>query len=77
MTKENVKELLDILIGTYPNFLNGRELKTVFKAWYRYLKDSNYEDAMQNLDEWIAENAYPPTIRDIKPWDPYAGLGKQ
>lgn len=73
MTKEECKNIIEILNGVYPNFLNGRKLEIVFKAWYRYLKDSNYEDTMCNLDEWIVENTYPPTIRDIRPFKPYAG----
>lgn len=76
MTKEECKEIIETLNGIYPNFLNGRDLKIVYKAWYRYLKDSDYEDTMKNLDKWIEENTYPPTIRDIKPWNPYAELGK-
>lgn len=77
MTNEQCQKMLDIIVGVYPSFLNGRDPKIVFRAWYRYLKDSDYEDTMKNLDKWIEENTYPPTIRDIKPWSPYAGLGKQ
>lgn len=69
MTKEECQEILDILVGAYPTFLNSRDPKSVFKAWYRSLRNSSYEETLKNIDRWIDENNYPPTISSIKPWE--------
>lgn len=69
MTKEQCQEILDILVGAYPNFLNGREPRTIFKTWYRYLRDSSYEETLKNIDRWVQENNFPPTVNMIKPFE--------
>ena len=65
MNKEDVKELICIIDGTYPNFLNGRDLKTVFNAWYRFFQGKDKKKVFRKLDEWIANNSYPPTPNNL------------
>ena len=60
-----------IIIGAYPNFLMGRTVETVYKSWFRALKDSSYDETLKNLDRWIDENNTPPFIKNIKPWGGY------
>lgn len=69
MTEKETKELLAVIIGAYPDFLMGRSLGIVTKSWHRALKDSDFESAMRNVDNWIDQYNYPPTINYIKPWD--------
>ncbi|MEG0367026.1 MAG: replicative helicase loader/inhibitor [Coprobacillus sp.] len=69
MTIEECKEVLETIIGAYPNFLMGRQPSVVLNSWYRQLKNSSYEDVISNVDNWIADNDYPPTINYIKPWE--------
>lgn len=71
MTKEECREVITIIIGAYPNFLMGRTVETVYKSWFRALKDSSYDETLKNLDRWIDENNTPPFIKNIKPWGGY------
>ena len=50
MTKEECREVITIIIGAYPNFLMGRTVETVYKSWFRALKDSSYDETLKNLD---------------------------
>ena len=49
----------------------GRTVETVYKSWFRALKDSSYAETLKNLDRWIDENNTPPFIKNIKPWGGY------
>lgn len=71
MTKDECREIITIIIGAYPNFLMGRTVETVYKSWFRALKDSSYDETLKNLDRWIDENNTPPFIKNIKPWGGY------
>lgn len=68
MTKEQCKEVLEIIIGAYPNFLMGRDPKIVLNSWHRVLKNSSYEDTLDNVDNWIANEQNPPTLKNIIPF---------
>ena len=60
MTKEEMTQVINTILNIYPNFMYGRNLKEVCKAWYSIMHDQDYKKVMKKLNAWIAENEKPP-----------------
>ena len=56
MTKEEMTQVINTILNIYPNFMYGRNLKEVCKAWYSIMHDQDYKKVMKKLNAWIAEN---------------------
>lgn len=65
MSEEQTKYILQLLDGSYKNFMMGREQETVFMAWHEVFKDQDYERVHSKLIKWIQENDNPPAIKDL------------
>ena len=60
MTKEEMTQVINTILNIYPNFMYGRNLKEVCKAWYSIMHDQDYKKVMKKLNAWSAENEKPP-----------------
>ncbi|MFD2116372.1 hypothetical protein ACFSTH_08195 [Paenibacillus yanchengensis] len=63
MTKNEVILIIAELVENYPNFDSGDEN---IDRHYKYLSDFPFEAAMQNVQEHIKTNRFPPLIADIR-----------
>lgn len=63
MTKNEVKLIIAELVESYPNFDASDEN---IDRHFRYLADFPFEVAMQNVEEYIKTNRFPPLIADIR-----------
>lgn len=63
MTRDDVYEIIEEIKQEYPYFDTSEEN---VDRHYKYLRDFPFEDAMQNVVEYIKTNKYPPLIADIR-----------
>jgi hypothetical protein len=63
LTKEQLFEVMNILQNTYSNFNFDQEKLDI---WFRYLKGQNPAVVMKNVDRWVVESQFPPTIADLR-----------
>lgn len=63
MEKADVKEIVAELVENYPSFDGSDEN---IDRLYKYLHDFPFAAAMQNVEEHIKTNRFPPTIADIR-----------
>ncbi|RKL65022.1 hypothetical protein CR203_22765 [Salipaludibacillus neizhouensis] len=63
MSQAETAQILQEIARFYPGKIN-LERKTV-QAWYRLLKTQTYEDVIDRLDRYAAENKYSPLVHDL------------
>ena len=66
MSKQEVKNLLRVIICCYPSFKPDNMSETV-DTWSRMLKDVSYEEADDQLQKYIRNNNYPPNVSNLIP----------
>ncbi len=63
MDKQETAKILAVLAASYPRF----EIDEVrVKVWYEMLKDYDYKAINHVVWEWIKEEAFPPSIAEIR-----------
>lgn len=65
MTREETQEVLNLIDGSYKNFIMGRDRKIVFQAWCEVLKNQDYQKIHTKVLEWITTKNAPPAISDL------------
>ena len=67
MNKQEVKDLLRVIICCYPSFKPDNMVETV-ETWSRMLKDVSFEEADDQLQRYIkGNNNYPPNVSNLIP----------
>lgn len=60
MTKNEVKEMLVFIDGVYPNFINNRDINSIFNSWYLVFQHQDNKRVRKKLNDWIMKSSYPP-----------------
>lgn len=63
MRLDEVWTLFERISHYYPNFTADDDKA---EAWQRVLSDIPFDVACENLEEYVKESIYPPTIADIR-----------
>lgn len=63
MTKEETKQLFSRIIMSYENFTVTSEK---VDYWNSILSDLPHKLAINNLDDYVRKNKFPPTMADIR-----------
>ena len=67
MSKQEVKDILRVIICCYPSFKPDNMSETV-ETWSRMLKDVSFEEADEQLQRYIkGNNNYPPNVSHLIP----------
>lgn len=67
MNKQEVKDILKVIICCYPSFKPDNMSETV-EIWSRMLKEVSYEEADNQLQRYIrGNNNYPPNVSNLIP----------
>jgi hypothetical protein len=61
--RDEVKEIFKILKNVYPQFEVTSEKLNV---WSNFLKDQNPAVIMKNVERFVLESKFPPTIADLR-----------
>ena len=70
MNRDEVKEVFKVIRNVYSQFEVTSEKLDI---WSQYLKDQNPAVIMKNVERFVLENKFPPTIADLrdKPYEAY------
>lgn len=62
MTRQDVCELMNQIIGIYPNFVGNRDPTVIINAWHSVLENEHTEDIFDALKRYIKEDTkgFPP-----------------
>jgi hypothetical protein len=63
MEREQVKEIFKVLAFAYPKFEVSSD-KIDF--WHKFLIDQNPATVMRNVERYVMEKPFPPSIADIR-----------
>lgn len=63
MNRQEVKELLELIISLYPNIKLTHEMANV---WVECLEGISFDKARSNLIKHVKQSRYAPTIADIR-----------
>lgn len=66
MSRQEVKELLELIISLYPNIKLTREMANF---WAECLEDITFEKAKTNLIKHVKQSRFAPTITDVRGFD--------
>lgn len=65
MTKKQVLKMLEEIYLTYPN--TKEVTQKMVDVWHKHFKNEDHERVEKNLQRYIRENKFPPTVADIFP----------
>jgi len=70
VNRDEVKEVFKVIRNVYSQFEVTSEKLDI---WSQYLKDQNPAVIMKNVERFVLENKFPPTIADLrdKPYEAY------
>ena len=66
MTKEELKDLVDQVYGTYNNVLYEMDKRTIYGAWYALLEDLDYEETRKVFLNIAVYSKFMPRPGDIR-----------
>jgi hypothetical protein len=63
VNKSHVKEVFKVIASVYPNF---EVTQDKLDLWTKLLKGNNPAQVMMNVERYILDNKFPPTVADIR-----------
>lgn len=65
MTENEVRSMLNIIDGVYPNFVGNRSIDNILNSWKEIFKNMPADKVNKKLNTWIMNNSFPPTPNNL------------
>lgn len=65
MTREETQRVLNLIDGSYKNFIMGRDRRIVFQAWCEAFQNQDFKKVYAKVMEWVTTKNTPPAISDL------------
>lgn len=66
MNKKEVAKVLENIAAYYPSFkVNQDNAISMISTWHRVLKDYEFNNIISNLDIYVLNNKFAPTVADL------------
>lgn len=65
VTREEMTQVISAILNIYSNFMYGRNLREVCRAWYSIMHGQDHKKVVRKLSAWTAEGGKPPFPRNL------------